>query len=88
MDIRAVSGSVVAVSAPLRGSGEATEPTGSQLRFVTGPEIVPAYIAKMLTGIETESLTRAQAIAEANRRAEVAYVNQALKQSMSGLIRR
>jgi predicted phage terminase large subunit-like protein len=77
MDIRGVSGSVGAVKsaffAPAPGAAPIA-PVGSQLRFRDGPQIVPAHIAKMLTGIETERYTREEAIGVANARAESNYI--------------
>lgn len=84
MDIKAVSGSISFVEAPLGGSEAVLVDPGSQLRFITGPQMVPGYLATMLDGIPTESLTYAEAVAEANRRAEIGFINAAL----GGLFRR
>ena len=78
MDMRGVSGSFAAVTGPLRGSVEPTEASAVELRFVDGPQSVPAYLADMLNGIETVRYSREEAIAMANRRAESQYVTRAL----------
>lgn len=73
MDIRSVAGSMAVITpAPV-----VTEPTisaGAEVRFLTGPEHLPAHLAKMLDGIDTVRMTREEAIQMANRRAESNYI--------------
>src|SRR5690348_2725316 len=71
MDIRGTSGSIAAVSAAPGGSGEPTVQSGRDVQFNTGVQHLPAYLAELLTGVDTERMSRDQAIAEANRRAEM-----------------
>ena len=78
MDIRAVSGSFAAVAGPSQGVTEAQADSGVMLRFNNGSQIVPAYLAKMLEGIEVERFTREEAVAMANRKTEAAYINNAI----------
>ena len=77
MDLRSLSGSIAAVTegAPIAASAPMT---GTQLRFLTGIESVPPYLATMLAGIETERYTREEAIREANRRTEMNFINRAM----------
>lgn len=84
MDITGTSGSIAAATgSPLRTT-EPVEQAGSEVRFAGGPEIIPAYMAQMLAGIETERLTREEAIVAANRRTEAQYVNRALAGVLRG----
>ena len=78
MDVLSVSGSFAAVPMALRGSTAGTEDTGQELRFNTGPRIVPGYIAQMLTGIETPRFTYEEALMAANQRAESTFISQAM----------
>lgn len=84
MDIRGVEGAMAVARPPMRDAYAPQEPVGSQIRFSTGPEFVPAYLAKMLDGIDTVRMTRAEAIQTANRRAESNYV----RRQMSAMLRR
>lgn len=87
MDIRGVSGSIGAAASPQAAAYGPLEPAGAQMRFITGPEIIPAYLATMLAGIETERYTREEAIAMSNRRAESQYVKNALSGAIAGFRR-
>jgi predicted phage terminase large subunit-like protein len=78
MDIRAVSGSFAAVSGPSQGVVDAQTSPGEYLRFNTGTEYVPAYLAKMLEGIEVERYSKEEAVTLANRRNESAFINNAI----------
>lgn len=78
MDIRGVSGSIAAVSGPLRDSYAPSDPSGVEVRFRDGPVAVPDYIAKMLEGIDTVRYTKEEAISMANRRSEASYVSRAM----------
>ena len=88
MDLRGVSGSMVTVAAPPQGIYAPMEPAGVELRFNTGPQVVPAYLANLLDGIETERYTREEAIAMANRRSESRYVSRELQSALFGGLRR
>jgi predicted phage terminase large subunit-like protein len=82
MDIRGVSGSFAAVSGPPRASGGLTEETGVEVRFANGPEMIPAYLAAMLKGVDTVRFSRAEAIDLANRHAESSYITRAMTGAM------
>lgn len=84
MDIKGVSGSIVAVTGPQRGSYEPTVASGAEVRFNTGAQQLPAYLVQMLDGIDTERLSRDQAIQEANRRAEMQFIRRALGPTLVG----
>ncbi len=78
MDIRGVSGSMAAVAGPPLSVTGALEPSGVEVRFNDGPQMIPAYLAALLTGIETVRYTREEAIQLANRRSESQYINRQL----------
>ena len=78
MDLRTVSGSIAAVGAPAPLDPGASLPTGTQMRFLTGVESVPAYLAQMLAGIETERYSREEAIREANERTQMNFIRGAM----------
>ncbi len=78
MDIRGVSGSIAAATGAPRAVTGDLAPSGVLLYFRTGPETVPAYVAEMLKGIEVERFSREEAIMQANRRAEAAFVGKAM----------
>lgn len=82
MDIRGVSGSIEAASAAPRAATDGLAALGGEVRFNTGPEIVPAYLAEMLSGIDTERLTREQAVAEANRAAAGRFMRSMLNNQL------
>lgn len=77
MDIKGISGSIGVVKPPPKAEAK-LDPGVKMLYFNTGPQQVPDYLAKMLAGIETERLTREEAIAMANRRAETNFIRHAL----------
>ena len=83
MDVLYVQGSLAAVSAPPPAMVEAIGEQVEELRFNTGPRLVPTYIAAMLSGVETPRYTYEEALQVANRRAESNYITNA----MSGLFR-
>ena len=77
MDITAGAGSIVGVSAPLRGSERPTDPftqAGSEVSFRDGPRTIPAHLVAMLTGIDAESKTYDEAIAAMNSKRLTDYI--------------
>jgi phage terminase large subunit-like protein len=77
MDIRGTTGSLAAVRPQPVAAGQME--MSREVRFNTGAEQVPAYLAQMLTGVDTERLTREQAIDAANRRAEANFIRNAIR---------
>lgn len=82
MDVLSVQGSIAAVSAAPRQPDSALD-GGTELRFSTGPQVVPGYIATMLSGIDTPRYTYEEALMQANRAAESNYIASA----MTGMFR-
>lgn len=83
MDVLSVSGSFAVVNNALSGLVAPSEPSGVELRFITGPKFVPPYVAAMLSGIDTPRYSMEEAIAMANRASESNYIQNA----MGGLFR-
>jgi len=78
MDISSVSGSMAGVTGSLRDAMAAPAQilaVGSELPFLDGSRIVPAHIATMLAGIETERLTYEGAMQAMNSKRMSDYVN-------------
>lgn len=84
MDIRGVSGAVAVVHSNPLLQGAPPPPQAADVRFVTGSEEVPVHVAQMLAGIETERLTREEAIRMADRRAEANFIRNALARPFGG----
>lgn len=84
MDLGGVTGSIAAVQGPKLSPEHNQIEGASEIRFNTGPQIVPAYLVHLLEGIDTARLTKDQAIAEANNRASARYVQNAI----GGMFRR
>ena len=82
MDVLGVEGSFAAVTAAPR-QPDADPDGGAELRFSTGPQVVPGYIATLLSGIDTPRYSLEEAIAMANRASESNYIASA----MSGMFR-
>lgn len=76
MDLRGSHGSMAVVKS--QPTTAPTVPAVAQVRFNDGPQSIPAYLATMLDGIETERLTREEAIAAANQRVQDNFVRRAL----------
>lgn len=76
MDIGGVDGAVAFLGA--KPAATPREPGVVDVRFANGPEYVPDYVASMLAGIQTERLTREEAIRMADRRAEQSYIRRAM----------
>jgi predicted phage terminase large subunit-like protein len=83
MDVLQAQGSFAAVSAAPR-QPDSTMDGGLELRFNTGPQVVPGYIANMLSGIDTASMTYEEALMTANRAAESNYVAAAMGSMFRG----
>jgi len=62
---------------------DAELPSGHELRFTTGPRIVPGHVATMLTGIETERFTYEEAMMRANRRDLDNFIGSAIRGGLS-----
>lgn len=87
MDLEAVSGTVMGVKPPQRGSYEVSGPlaqVGSTLPFRDGERLVPAYLVSLLHGIPTADLTYDEAIAACNRQALTNH----LRNALGGVLRR
>lgn len=77
MDVLSVQGSFAAVTEAPRAPQSVLD-GGMQLQFSTGPQVVPGYIASMLSGIDTPRYTYEEALMVANRAAESNYVAAAM----------
>ena len=76
MDIRGTTGSIGAATMPIATGQQAQV---AEVHFNTGAQQVPAYIASMLRGVETERLSREEAIDLANKQAEANFIRNALR---------
>lgn len=71
MDLTGATGAIAAAHTPARPVGEERRPMvelGREVTFVTGSQIVPAHVAAMLDGIETQNLTLEESMSRANAR--------------------
>lgn len=75
MDIRGTTGSVAAATMPV-ATGQAN--LGAEVHFNTGAEYLPAYLARMLDGVDVERMSRDEAVAAANRRNEMNFIRNAM----------
>lgn len=81
MDLQGVSGSIAAARAQVPAKGpDAESPIelGREVIFRTGPEIVPAHVASMLSGIDTQLLTIEEAMSQANARRMTDFLRSAM----------
>lgn len=83
MDLGGLTGSVAAATMPVSVPDDPLA-GGAEVRFVTGLRVVPAHVAKMLTGIDTVRYTQEEAMTLANRRAESRYITNAMKGLFGG----
>ncbi len=82
MDIRGVTGAIAAASG--RPTTGPTEALATEVRFNDGPSLVPSYLMPLLDGVDTERLTKQEAIATANRAAEARFIRQAMGNVLGG----
>lgn len=87
MDLSAASGTIVAVNGPLRSSEGPTALSvlvGRELPFLDGPRLVPAHVASMLIGIDTEGLTYEGAVQAMNTKRLNNYISDMTKGMLRG----
>jgi phage terminase large subunit-like protein len=86
MDLGGVSGSMATVSGAPRASAAVMDPMpmpGREIVFREGPRVVPAHLADMLAGINTEGLTFEEALTQMNQK----RLNDYTRSVLSGVLR-
>ncbi len=84
MDIKGVTGAMGVVRSETIKTDAPPIPAAELMYFVDGPQTVAPYLVRMLTGIETERLTKEEAIRMANRRAESNFMRSAISRPLPG----
>jgi hypothetical protein len=87
MDLEAGAGVFSVAQSPQRPSEPTTGPEVElvrELAFRDGPRLVPAHVAAILSGIDTEPLTYEEALARANQ----ARLRDYIRSELSGMIPR